>query len=83
MRTFTDEEMGQLLANARPYSVVILKQGPNFRDDTAPAVIWEHGAATSGCATTEYWRWCCRSPTGSTYAASRCSRQPSTTPPRS
>jgi hypothetical protein len=48
MRTFTDEEMGELLANARPYSVVILKQGPNFRDDTAPAVIWEHGRRNFG-----------------------------------
>ena len=48
MRTFTDEEMGQLLPNAKPYSVVILKQGPNFRDDTVPAIIWEHGRRNFG-----------------------------------
>jgi hypothetical protein len=48
MRTFTDEEMGRLLPNAKPYSVVILKQGPNFRDDTAPAIIWEHGRRNFG-----------------------------------
>ena len=30
MKTFTDEEMGQLLPTAKPYSVVILKQGPKF-----------------------------------------------------
>ena len=43
MKTFTDEEMGQLLPAAKSYSVVILKQGPNFGDDTAPGIIWEHG----------------------------------------
>jgi hypothetical protein len=43
MKTFTDEEMGRLLATAKPYSVVILKQGPNFGDDTAPGIVWEHG----------------------------------------
>ena len=35
--------MGQLLATANPYSVVILKRGPNFGDDAAPGIIWEHG----------------------------------------
>ena len=48
MRTFTDEEMGRLLPNAKPYSVVILKQGPNFRADSAPAIIWEHGRRNFG-----------------------------------
>ena len=27
---------------------MILKQGPNFTDDTAPAVIWEHGRRNFG-----------------------------------
>ena len=27
---------------------MILKQGPNFADDTAPAVIWEHGRRNFG-----------------------------------
>jgi hypothetical protein len=48
MKTFTDEEMGQLLSTAKPYSVVILKQGPNFGDDTAPGIIWEHGRRNFG-----------------------------------
>ena len=48
MKTFTDEEMGQLLPNARPYSVVILKQGPKFADDGAAAIIWEHGRRNFG-----------------------------------
>jgi hypothetical protein len=48
MKTFTDEEMDQLLPTAKPYSVVILKQGPNFGDDTAPGIIWEHGRRNFG-----------------------------------
>ncbi|MGC2652268.1 MAG: hypothetical protein WA317_01410 [Mycobacterium sp.] len=43
MKVFTDDEMNTLLPAAKPYSVVILKQGPNFTDDTAPAIVWEHG----------------------------------------
>jgi hypothetical protein len=48
MRTFTDEEMGQLLPSAKAYSVVILKQGPRFGDPAAPAIIWEHGRRNFG-----------------------------------
>jgi hypothetical protein len=48
MKTFTDEEMGQLLPTAKSYSVVILKQGPNFGDGTAPGIIWEHGRRNFG-----------------------------------
>src|ERR1700750_639696 len=43
MKTFTDDEMKALRPTAKTYPVMILKQGPNFTDDTAPAVIWEHG----------------------------------------
>ena len=31
MKTFTDDEMTALLPTAKAYSVVILKQGPQFR----------------------------------------------------
>ncbi|MGH9207294.1 MAG: hypothetical protein ACRD1G_12145, partial [Acidimicrobiales bacterium] len=48
MKTFTDDEMNQRLSAAKQYSVVILKQGPNFADDTAPAIIWEHGRRNFG-----------------------------------
>jgi hypothetical protein len=48
MKKFTDEEMGQLLPSAQPYSVVILRQGPRFTDPAAPAVIWEHGRRNFG-----------------------------------
>lgn len=48
MRRFTDDEMQQQLATARPYSVVILRAGPHFRDDEAGALIWEHGRRNFG-----------------------------------
>ena len=48
MKTFTDEEMGQLLPTAKPYSVVILRRGAKYEDDAAPAIIWEHGRRNFG-----------------------------------
>jgi hypothetical protein len=48
MKTFTDEEMGQLLPSAKAYSLVILKQGPRFSDPAAPAIVWEHGRRNFG-----------------------------------
>ena|ERR1700719_4602939 len=48
MKTFTDQEMGELLSSTKPYSVVILKKGPNFDDDTTPGIIWEHGRRNFG-----------------------------------
>ena len=48
MKAFTDDEMNALLPTTKAYSVVILKQGPNITDDTAPAIIWEHGRRNFG-----------------------------------
>src|ERR1700745_1577555 len=48
LKTFTDEEMGQLLPTAKPYSVVILKKGPKFDDDATPGIVWEHGRRNFG-----------------------------------
>ncbi len=48
MKTFTDEEMRQLLPTAQPYSVVILKRGPRFGDESSVGVIWEHGRRNFG-----------------------------------
>jgi hypothetical protein len=48
MKTFTDDEMNQLMNSARPYSLVILKPGPNSLDATAPSLMWEHGRRTFG-----------------------------------
>ncbi|ETW25034.1 hypothetical protein MGAST_04740 [Mycobacterium gastri 'Wayne'] len=43
MKAFTDDEMNQLQPAARPYSVVILRQGPKFGEEAAPSIVWEHG----------------------------------------
>jgi uncharacterized protein YciI len=48
MRTFTDQEMSELLPTAKPYSVVILTRGPKFDDEGAPAIVWEHGRRNFG-----------------------------------
>ena len=43
MKDFTDDEMNALLPKARPYSVVILRSGPNYAADHAGPIVWEHG----------------------------------------
>jgi hypothetical protein len=48
MKAFTDDEMTALLPTAKAYSVVILKRGPKFAEDTALAIIWEHGRRNFG-----------------------------------
>ncbi|OBF61304.1 hypothetical protein A5753_18920 [Mycobacterium sp. 852002-51971_SCH5477799-a] len=48
MKTFTDEEMRRLLPTAKAYSVVILKRGPRFVDESSVGVIWEHGRRNFG-----------------------------------
>jgi hypothetical protein len=48
MKTFTDDEMNERLPAAKPYSVVILKAGPNSRDDKSSAIAWEHIRRTLG-----------------------------------
>lgn len=42
MKSFSDDEINDLLIAARPYSVVILKSGPNYADSAALALSWEH-----------------------------------------
>lgn len=41
--TFGDDEMHAALAEARPYSLMILRDGPNADADDAPQQVWEHG----------------------------------------
>jgi hypothetical protein len=48
MKTFTNEEMNELLPTAKSYSLVFLKPGPKCGDDTAPALMWEHGRRNFG-----------------------------------
>lgn len=40
--------MNELLPAAKANCVVIPKQSPNFADDTAPTIIWEHGRRNFG-----------------------------------
>ncbi len=47
-KTFTDDEMNALLPTAKPYSVVILRAGPNFGADDSAAIAWEHGRRNFG-----------------------------------
>jgi hypothetical protein len=42
MTTITDEQMRALLPTLKPYTLVIVKSGPNRRADGADAIIWEH-----------------------------------------
>lgn len=43
MTEITNEYMQQMLGTSRPYSVVLLSKGPNYRPDGDRSVIWEHG----------------------------------------
>ena len=43
MQEITDEFMRQMLPAAKPYSIVILKAGPNRDSPGVEAIIWEHG----------------------------------------
>jgi hypothetical protein len=43
MTTITDDDMRQMLAATRNYSLVILKVGPHRHDEGAASIIWEHG----------------------------------------
>jgi hypothetical protein len=38
-----DDEMRARLARIRPYSVVVLRHGPNYGCPDARGIIWEHG----------------------------------------
>jgi hypothetical protein len=39
----TDEFMREMLIKSRPYSLMILKAGPNYGTDGSDRIIWEHG----------------------------------------
>jgi hypothetical protein len=43
MQTITDEQMLALLPTTEPFTIVILKAGPNRHMDGADAIVWEHG----------------------------------------
>ena len=39
----SDEHMRDMLTKTRPYTVVLLKRGPNRDDPKGDAIVWEHG----------------------------------------
>jgi hypothetical protein len=39
----TDEFMREMLTKSRPYSLMILKAGPNYGTDGSDRIVWEHG----------------------------------------
>lgn len=43
MATITDEYMKEMMATTKPFTIVILKKGPNFTRPDAMTIIWEHG----------------------------------------
>lgn len=43
MAEITDEFMREMLTKSRPYSLMILKAGPNYGTDGSDRIIWEHG----------------------------------------
>ncbi len=42
MTTITDEQLRQLLRNANPYTVGLMRWGPNRHIDRVEAIRWEH-----------------------------------------
>jgi len=43
MTEITDDYMRDMLTKSRPFTVVLLSKGPNYRPDGDRSVIWEHG----------------------------------------
>ena len=39
----TDDEMRELMTTVRPYTILLLRPGPNRNMDGVGPVIWEHG----------------------------------------
>jgi len=43
MTEITDDYMRDMLTKSRPYTVVLLSKGPNYKPDGDRSIIWEHG----------------------------------------
>lgn len=43
MTTITDEFMREMIAQTKPYCIVILKAGPQRKQEGVEKIIWEHG----------------------------------------
>ena len=44
----TDEDMQQLLAASRTYTLMVLRDGPNMGTAETPGLVWEHGRRNLG-----------------------------------
>jgi hypothetical protein len=44
----TDEEMQELLASSRTYTLMVLRDGPAMGSPETPGLIWEHGRRNLG-----------------------------------
>ena len=44
----TDDEMNQLLAASRTYTLMVLREGPAMGSAGTPGLIWEHGRRNLG-----------------------------------
>ncbi|EUA19084.1 mgsA AAA+ ATPase family protein [Mycobacterium xenopi 4042] len=80
MKTFTDDEMNELLSAPKPYSVVILKRGPDFGSANTPAIIWEHGRRNFALRHEGVLAVVLPITDGSEVCGSACPPGPSTTP---
>ncbi|SRR6185437_9530239 len=43
MKEITDDFMSQMMATTKPYTVIILKKGPQYEKEDARKIAWEHG----------------------------------------
>lgn len=48
MTDFSDGDMNAMLAEAKAYSLMILRDGPNADAEDAPQHVWEHGRRNFG-----------------------------------
>ena len=48
MKTYGDDEMNAVLATAKSYSLVVLRDGPNAAAEDARGLVWEHGRRNLG-----------------------------------
>ena len=44
----TDDEMNQLLAASRSYTLMVLRDGPTMGSAETPGLVWEHGRRNLG-----------------------------------
>lgn len=43
MQTVTDAQMHEMLAKTKPYTMILLRDGPNWHSADRDKIVWEHG----------------------------------------